>query len=67
MSVGKRSRRLLEAHALTRVAHAILLSALARIESRGAHFRIDHPLRDDEQFQKHSVFSREGKVEFEKW
>jgi L-aspartate oxidase len=67
MSAGKRSRRLLEAHALTRVAHAILLSALARIESRGAHFRIDHPLRDDEQFQKHSVFSSEGKVVFEKW
>jgi L-aspartate oxidase len=61
------SRRLLEARALSRVAHAILCSAMARTESRGAHFRNDYAYRDDTHFQKHSVFSREGNVEFEKW
>ena len=38
-----------------RVAHAILHSALARTESRGAHFRNDYPRRDDANFCKHSV------------
>jgi L-aspartate oxidase len=64
---GKGSRRLSEALALSRVAHAILHSALARNESRGAHFRNDHPQRDDENFRKHSVFSKSGAVRFEEW
>ena len=64
---GKRSRRLAEAQAMSRVAHAILASALARTESRGAHFRNDFPRRDDQNFRKHSVFSREGQVVFEEW
>jgi L-aspartate oxidase len=69
---GKGSRRLAEALALSRVAQAILHSALARSESRGAHFRNDFPKRDDERFQKHSVFGGSGlsgaeKVQFEVW
>jgi len=64
---GKGSRRLAEARALSRVANAILHSALARTESRGAHFRNDYPRRDDEHFQKHSVFDNGGKVTFETW
>jgi L-aspartate oxidase len=64
---GKQSRRLSEAHAMSRVARAILVSALARTESRGAHFRNDFPRRDDQNFRKHSVFSREGQVVFEEW
>jgi L-aspartate oxidase len=67
---GKGSRRLAEARAMSRVAHAILVSALARTESRGAHFRNDYPKRDDENFMKHSVFNRkggEGQVVFEAW
>ncbi|MGC9157867.1 MAG: L-aspartate oxidase [Terracidiphilus sp.] len=62
---GKGSRRLAEALGMSRVARAILASALARCESRGAHFRNDHPRRDDARFQKHSIFSREGQVAFE--
>jgi L-aspartate oxidase len=64
---GKTSRRLAEAQSLSRVAKAILLSALARRESRGAHFRNDFPTRDDQTFQQHSVLGRDGKVSLEKW
>jgi L-aspartate oxidase len=64
---GKTSRRLIEGLALSRVAHAILVSALGRTESRGAHFRNDYPQRDDEHFQRHSIFDRNGHVVFENW
>jgi L-aspartate oxidase len=63
----KGSRRLSEALAMSRVAHAILASALARTESRGAHFRNDFPKRDDQNFQKHSIFGRDGQIVFEAW
>jgi L-aspartate oxidase len=71
--LGKGSRRLAEALSMSRVAHAILASALARTESRGAHFRNDFPRRDDVNFLKHSVFQsacsadREEPVAFEAW
>jgi L-aspartate oxidase len=64
---GKSSRRLFEGQSLARVARAILRSALAREESRGAHFRNDFPGRDDEHFQKHSIYSNDGSVAFESW
>jgi succinate dehydrogenase/fumarate reductase flavoprotein subunit len=64
---GKASRRLAEAQAMSRVANAILHSALARTESRGAHFRNDFPKRDDENFSKHSALRSDGKVTFEEW
>lgn len=64
---GKSSRRLSEARALSRVAETILLSALARTESRGAHYRNDFPSRDDAHFLKHSVVKSDGQVSFEKW
>jgi L-aspartate oxidase len=66
---GKASRRLSEARALCVVSDAILRSALARTESRGAHFRNDYPHRDDGRFEKHSIFGRKGGAEvvFETW
>jgi L-aspartate oxidase len=64
---GKQSRTLFEAKSLSHVAHAILCSALARNESRGAHFRNDYPQRDDAQFQKHSIYAKNGVVSFETW
>jgi L-aspartate oxidase len=61
------SRRLSEAQSLCTVARAILDSALARTESRGAHFRNDFPGRDDAQFQKHSLFAQHESIRFESW
>lgn len=58
-------RRLLEAQSLCSVARAILCSALARKESRGAHFRNDYPKRDDARFQRHSIYTADGQVRFE--
>ncbi|HXF71183.1 MAG TPA: succinate dehydrogenase flavoprotein subunit [Actinomycetota bacterium] len=40
-------------------AEALVVSALARDESRGAHYREDHPLRDDEHWLKHTLAYRE--------
>ena len=46
------------------LAEVILLSALHRQESRGAHYRIDFPNRDDQNFLKHTlVFQSEGGLE----
>lgn len=64
---GKRSRGLFEAQCMTRVAGAILSSALAREESRGAHFRNDWPQRDDGRFEKHSGYAEGRAVKFEAW
>ncbi len=64
---GSVTRRLAEADALCRVARAILQAALARTESRGGHFRMDWPDRDDARFRKHSVISGDGLVTFEEW
>lgn len=61
------SRRAGEAQSLCRVAGAILRSALARTESRGAHFRGDYPHRDDANFRKHSVLAAGGQVAFKSW
>jgi L-aspartate oxidase len=64
---GKGSRRMEEAQSMCRVARAILLSALARTESRGAHYRNDFPKRDDEHFQKHSILTCDEHIAFEEW
>jgi L-aspartate oxidase len=63
---GLLGRGLLELRSLVTVARAILVSAIARTESRGAHFREDYPKRDDAEFQKHSIFVH-GAVRFERW
>jgi succinate dehydrogenase / fumarate reductase flavoprotein subunit len=39
-------------------ADALVTAALARDESRGAHYREDHPLRDDANWLKHSLAYR---------
>ncbi len=49
------------------VAETVAAAALARDESRGAHYREDHPLRDDDHWLKHSLAYREpdGSVRLE--
>jgi len=42
------------------VADSIVLSALRREESRGAHQRTDFPARDDQRFLAHSLVHREA-------
>jgi L-aspartate oxidase len=53
-----------EACNLHQTALLIARSALARQESRGAHYRMDYPEHDDARFKKHSVILGD-KIRFE--
>jgi L-aspartate oxidase len=53
-----------EARNLVECAELILMSGLAREESRGAHYRTDFPSHDDAHFKKHSTV-QDGCVGFE--
>jgi L-aspartate oxidase len=49
-----------EAHNLLQTGLLIARSALAREESRGAHYRIDFPIHNDVRFKKHSIVCGES-------
>ena len=51
----------LELENLMDVALATVHSAAARQESRGAHSRLDYPKRDDIQWLKHTLYSRQDR------
>lgn len=59
---GTLSRQILDAIELIQmlfVAKAIVLSALQRRESRGAHLRSDYPYRDDQHYLAHTAVTME--------
>lgn len=58
------SRRHIEARNLHTASLLIVRSALARLESRGAHYRVDCPEHNDAKFKKHSVVMQQS-VRFE--
>ena len=49
-----------ELGALLDCAETLVTAAIARDESRGGHYREDHPLRDDANWLRHSLSYREG-------
>jgi succinate dehydrogenase / fumarate reductase flavoprotein subunit len=49
----------LELGYLIDLAEALVVSARARTESRGAHFRDDHTSRDDANWMRHTLAHRE--------
>jgi L-aspartate oxidase len=53
------SRRHCEANNIFQIALLIARSALARQESRGAHYRLDFPAHNDAKFRKHSIVKGE--------
>ena len=55
--VGRNAR---EAANIVATGLLIARSALAREESRGAHYRLDFPLKNDAKFRKHSVVTGES-------
>jgi succinate dehydrogenase / fumarate reductase flavoprotein subunit len=57
---------LLELEGMLQISEAVCLGAIARKESRGAHFRTDYSSRDDEKFLKHTLAKlKDGKMELE--
>lgn len=48
----------LELQCLVEIAETIVIGAIARRESRGAHYRADFPERDDKQWLKHTLVTR---------
>lgn len=46
-------------HMLT-VAECIVVSAINRTESRGSHYRLDFPVRDDRNWLKHTLACKDG-------
>jgi len=57
-------RPALELRNLHTIAGLIVASALAREESRGAHYRNDFPRRDDAHFAEHSVVAKGRELVF---
>jgi succinate dehydrogenase / fumarate reductase, flavoprotein subunit len=45
----------METDSILRIAEIVLMGALTRRESRGAHARTDYPIRDDVNFLKHTL------------
>ena len=55
----------LEFKNMLELSELVLIGAIARDESRGAHFRVDKPSENDKLFKAHSVIDRDGRVSYE--
>ncbi|MEA2508425.1 MAG: succinate dehydrogenase / fumarate reductase, flavoprotein subunit [Actinomycetota bacterium] len=55
----------LELGFLLEMAEALVVSARARTESRGGHYREDHQLREDEHWLKHTFITKTGEGQHE--
>jgi L-aspartate oxidase len=54
---------LAELRNLVEVSRLIVRSALAREESRGLHYYVDHPYRDNERYLRNTILVRDGAPE----
>ena len=52
------TRSSLELQNMLHISRLMISGALARAESRGAHYRSDYPDRDDEKWLRHITFRR---------
>jgi succinate dehydrogenase/fumarate reductase flavoprotein subunit len=57
---GRLWREALELRFMLTVARAVLLSALARQESRGAHYRRDYPSPDEQNWRRRTLLKQEN-------
>jgi succinate dehydrogenase / fumarate reductase flavoprotein subunit len=55
----------LEFKNMLELSRLVLIGAISRDESRGAHFRVDKPLGNDEEFKAHSIINKYGSVSYE--
>jgi succinate dehydrogenase / fumarate reductase flavoprotein subunit len=49
-----------ELESMLEMADCLVTGGLARRESRGAHTRLDHPARDDEEWMRHTLAWYDG-------
>lgn len=55
----------LEFKNMLELSELVLIGAIAREESRGAHFRVDKPSENNELFKAHSVIDKDGNISYE--